>query len=115
MIKNLFIESNATGGVNRHCIAAMPPTEQWKCKRATSNQPLLVTATCRNQEPAYVYRSVLTDCLCVLFRQLCVGFVRSHTGACLRAEFRTRCLADRVYLHRDVRSRLPKDDTGEAG
>ena len=35
MMKNLFIESNATGGLNRHCIAAMAPDEHWKCNFAS--------------------------------------------------------------------------------
>ena len=35
MMKNLFVESNATGGLNRHCIAAMAPDERWKCNFAS--------------------------------------------------------------------------------
>lgn len=35
MMKNLFVESNATGGLNRHCIAAMAPDEHWKCNFAS--------------------------------------------------------------------------------
>jgi hypothetical protein len=37
MIKNLYTESNATGGVNRHCVAATPPDEQWKCNFASGS------------------------------------------------------------------------------
>ena len=51
MMRNLFHESNATGGVNRHCIAATRPADQWRCNFASGS---------------YAHTQVMCGSLCTL-------------------------------------------------
>jgi hypothetical protein len=37
MMQHLFTASNASAGVNRNCIAAMKPADQWKCNFASGS------------------------------------------------------------------------------
>lgn len=60
MMKNLFFESNASTGVNRHCIAATTLDEQWKCNFAAGSYS-------HTQAPIFVLNSALdswqTSCI----------------------------------------------------
>jgi hypothetical protein len=61
MIKYLFIASNATGGVNQHCIAAITdPADHWKCNFAQN-------AYAHTQAPIFPLNSALdswqTSCI----------------------------------------------------
>ena len=76
MIKHLFNASNATGGVNQNCIAAMPTEEQWKCNFASH-------AYAHTQAPIFVLNSALDSwqSSCIFTSTLDPGFPKSTPPA----------------------------------
>ena len=95
MLKNLFEESNATGGVNQHCIAATAAADRWKCNFASGSYA-------HTQAPIFALNSALDawQTGCIFTATLDPGFPK--TTPPVRALLLASCVCHTWYIQKEL-------------